>query len=158
MTTCNNNFHFENRFHVLFGSENYKTLNKNVIDITVPSINIGATPQPTNIKTIYRPGDSLDFGDINMTFLLDEDYSNYLTLVEWLNRLRNFREVSLEEDIVDIAISLLDAKYKNVFTVNCEDCFIYNISDVFLNQQIDSTEPVRFLASFKVNNIVYTRG
>ena len=82
------NFQYENRFQVLFGHEDFNDLNKKVIDVTLPTITIGSTEQPTPIKRLYVPGDSLDIGEINMTFLLDEDYNNYKIILDWINTLR----------------------------------------------------------------------
>jgi len=149
------NFSYENRFQVLFGHEDFTTLNRKVIDVTLPSLNIGTTEQPTPIKRLYVPGDSLEIGEVNMTFLLDDDYDNYKIVLDWINTLRNFKETDLERLVIDIAIVLLDAKYKEVFTITCEDCFPYSISDIFLNQQIEETEPLKFLTTFKVNGLKY---
>lgn len=153
MTECSSNFSFENRFKIMFGSDEFKTLDRNIIDITIPSITIGTIQQPTPIKDVFIPGDSLDIGEINMTFLLDEDYNNYKTILDWMNTIRDFRNISLDRYVIDITINLLCAKYKSIFEINCEDCFPFNISDIFLNHQTVSPEPVRFLTTFKVNNI-----
>jgi hypothetical protein len=149
------NFSYENRFQVLFGHEDFTTLNRKVIDVTLPSLNIGTSIQPTPIKDIFIPGTSLEIGEVNMTFLLDDDYANYKIVLDWINTLRNFKETDLERLVIDIAIVLLNAKYKEVFTITCEDCFPYSISDIFLNQQIEETEPLKFLTTFKVNGLKY---
>lgn len=156
MAVCGDgNFSYENRFQITFGSPEHRGLERKVVDVTVPSVSIGATPQPTRIKDIYVPGDSIDLGDINMTLLLDDDWANYKSIVNWMQRLRNFKEVDLDRDVTDVSITLLDAKFKPVFAVNCRDCFPYNVSDVFLNQQVAAVEPVRFLVTFKVNGVDY---
>ena len=155
MTCQDGNLAYENRFHITFGSTELSGLERKAVDVTVPSVTIGTTPQPTQVKEIWIPGDSLDLGDLNWTFLLDDDWANYRTVVDWIQRLRSFTDVDLERDVVDISITLLTAKFKPAMTVSCRDCFPYSVSDVFLNQQVSTTDPVRFLATFKVNGLEY---
>lgn len=156
--TCNStteNFFYGNRFKVIFGDKQFDGLDRKLTDITVPNLAIGFTEQPTPIRKIFIPGDSLDFGDLIATFVLDEDYSNYKMVLNWMMRLRNFDEIDITREVVDISIMLLDAKYKETMSFICKECFPYNISDVVLNQQIDDTEPVNFDVSFKINGVTY---
>lgn len=150
----NENLQYQNRFSVTFNSESYKHLTKNITDISLPSINIGFTEQPTPIKRIYIPGDSLDITDFTVAFMLDEEYENYRDFLLWMNELRNFNTTNTNRDVIDISIILLNAKYNPYITINLEDCFPYSLSELALDYQIDDTVPNTFSVIFKTNNLL----
>ena len=147
----NENFNYENRFKVIFASEEYSNLSKNVVDITIPSIDIGTTIQPTMIRNLYIPGNSIEFGDITITFLLDEEYTNYKKIFDWVKICRDFDEINAEKMFSDISVVLLNTKFNPILTLKFENCFPFNLSDIPLNYQITTTEPVRFVTVFKIN-------
>ena len=61
----------------------------------IPSLDLGIATQPTYLKDIPTPGDKIEFGDLNIRFLVDEDLGNYMELQKWIRGL-GFPE-SLEE-------------------------------------------------------------
>ena len=53
----------------------------------IPSIDLGIAEQPTWLKNIDVPGDKIQFGDLNLRFLVDEDLVNYMELQRWIRGL-----------------------------------------------------------------------
>ena len=53
----------------------------------IPSLDLGVAIQPTYLKDIPTPGDKIDFGDLNIRFLVDEDLGNYMELQKWIRGL-----------------------------------------------------------------------
>lgn len=149
------NFQFQNRFNVIFGNSEYNILNQSIVNITNPSISLGNIEQQTSIKPIYLPGDSIDISDINMSFILDENYNNYKLILDWLKILRNPHEIDFDRHVTDISIMFLDMRYKETLSINYEDCYPYTISELTMDNQISDIEPIVFTVSFKVNNINY---
>ena len=52
-----------------------------------PCIRSGVAIQSTYLKDIDIPGDKIRFGDLNISFLIDEDLSNYLEIQRWIRGL-----------------------------------------------------------------------
>ena len=53
--------------------------------VNVPGITLGGTiDQVTRFKDIPQPGDKLTYGELNMTFLVDENLENYQEIHGWL--------------------------------------------------------------------------
>lgn len=50
----------------------------------IPSINLGFAVQPTPLVNIPRPGEKIDFGDLSIKFLIQEDMANYIELYNWI--------------------------------------------------------------------------
>ena len=53
----------------------------------IPDINLGVAVQPSYLKDIDVPGDKLQFGDFNISFLVDEDLKNYMEIQNWMRGL-----------------------------------------------------------------------
>ena len=53
----------------------------------IPSIDLGIAEQPTWLKNIDVPGDKIQFGDLSLRFLVDEDLVNYMELQRWIRGL-----------------------------------------------------------------------
>jgi hypothetical protein len=151
------NYHFENRFRVSFlhNLAAVRKLGNSCIAINLPTIILGQTEQPTNIKKIWIPGDSLEFEDCNLQFLLQESMENWTAVMDWLYRLRDPGEVLSVRETCDIGVDILDAKYQTVVEVTMTDVFPFTMSDVPLTAQIEDTEPSRFDVSFKINGFSY---
>ena len=52
--------------------------------VNIPSLTLGIANQPSYLKDIPRPGEKIDFEDLTLTFLVDEDLSNYLEIQNWI--------------------------------------------------------------------------
>jgi len=53
----------------------------------IPDLTLGIAEQPTYLRNIPTPGDKLEFGDLNLRFLVDEDLGNYMEIQNWLRGL-----------------------------------------------------------------------
>lgn len=154
-----NNYQYENRFRVTFLSniEAVRQLSDTCVTLNLPSIIMGITPQPTSIRIIHIPGDSLDFEEVNMQFLVQEDLRNWSTVADWIFRMKNPNVIDMKRDVIDIGIDILNAKHETVLQTTLIDAFPYLISDIPLNYQLDDVEPNRMDVTFKVNGFKYDR-
>ena len=53
----------------------------------IPDITLGVTEQPSYLRQIPTPGDMMDFGDLNIRFLVDEDLKNFMEIQKWMRGL-----------------------------------------------------------------------
>ena len=53
----------------------------------IPGLNLGVAEQPTYLTDIPVPGDKLQFQDLRLRFLVDEDLENYLEIQHWIRGL-----------------------------------------------------------------------
>ena len=59
-------------------------LNFFVTDINLPSLSLGYIEVPTPFKILDFAGDRLDYGDLQVTFRVDEDFQNYFEIYNWI--------------------------------------------------------------------------
>ena len=55
--------------------------------VNVPGLDLGVAVQPNYLTDIPRPGEKIEFGDLSLTFLVDEDLKNYLEIQNWMRGL-----------------------------------------------------------------------
>lgn len=147
-------FSYLNSWKLEFVNQTYKSLNKSVIELTTPNITIGTIEQQTPIKPIIHVGETVSIEPITLTFLLDEDFQNYVTVMNWLNSLKNFHEVnSNKQDLSEINIHFLNNKMNSNRIMVLEDCFPTTLSDITLQIQMTENTPITFTSTFVVNNI-----
>ena len=56
-------------------------------EVNIPGINLGNAVQLTTLKDIPLPGTKLEFGDLSLTFLVDEKFDNFEEIYTWLRSL-----------------------------------------------------------------------
>lgn len=146
---------FINRFRLLFLSEDYMSLDRSVTAIILPNITTGFLIQPTPMKDIFLPGDSLDISDLSVTFQLDEEYENWKVIMDWLHNNRHFTQNSQQLIVSDLSVELADKKKNMKYSIQMTDCFPFNISSIDFTTKTDTVEPLEFTVDFKVNGFTY---
>jgi len=53
----------------------------------IPDMQLGVANQATYLRDIPVPGDKIDFSDLNIRFLIDEDLGNYMEIQNWIRGL-----------------------------------------------------------------------
>ena len=108
----------------------------------IPDLNLGVTEQPTYLRQIPTPGDMIDFGDLNIRFLVDEDLTNFMEIQNWIRGLgfpesiQEFRDLETSgtvprrdyvqsgQDIYsDGTLQILSSNFNAKFIVNFKDLF-----------------------------------
>ena len=76
--------------------------------VNIPGINLGVTEQPTYLTDIPIPGDKIEFNDLNLRFLVDEDLENYLEIQHWIRGLGTLFICRIQTSHVRFQLSLVD--------------------------------------------------
>lgn len=65
----------------------------------IPDLNLGITVQPSYTKMLPTPGDIIEFGDLNLRFLVDENLENYMEIQNWIRGLGFPEELKQFDDL-----------------------------------------------------------
>src|SRR6056300_1396257 len=65
----------------------------------IPSMDMGTATQATYLRDLDIPGDKVQFGDLTIRFLVDEDLGNYMEIQKWI---RGLGYPNSEQDIVNL--------------------------------------------------------
>ena len=55
--------------------------------VNIPEVALGTAVQTNYLRDIPLPGDKFQYGDLNITFMVDEDMENYLQIYQWITSL-----------------------------------------------------------------------
>jgi hypothetical protein len=106
----------------------------------IPEITLSVLQQPTYLKDLDIPGGKLQYGDLNLRFLVDEDLVNYMAIHNWLTGLgfpettQDYRDLLTNEDDItqpldpkrafsDGSLYILDSNYNTNAIVKFKDLF-----------------------------------
>ena len=133
----------------------------------IPSIDLGIAEQPTWLKNIDVPGDKIQFGDLSLRFLVDEDLVNYMELLRWIRGLGypedmdEFRKLEGEAVLPanfgqagdniysDGTLQILSSNLVPQFQVVFSDLFPYSLSTVTFDATDTDIEYFTADVSFK---------
>lgn len=153
-----------------FSPKNFKLVIKRLphveffgTEAVVPGVSTNSVAEGSPFRVIYRPGDTIEFGTLDVTFLIDEDLKNYQEVFGWIVGLtypNNFSQYSnliegdgLYSDATLIAQSA--SKTSNVeFTFI--DIFPISLSAITMNQQEEDTTYATATVSFQINEYTIT--
>ena len=145
---------------------------------SIPSLDLGVATQPTYLKDIPIPGDKIEFGDLVIKFLIDEDFGNYMEIQNWIRGLgypehtSEFRDLQTGKTLPirfknapnsiysDGTLQILDSNALPKFQVNFKDLFPVSLSTLTFDATDTDIEYFTADISFKytIYNITNIRG
>ena len=133
----------------------------------IPSMDLGVATQPSYLRDIPTPGDKIDFGDLSIRFLVDEDLVNYMELQRWIRGLgfpdsmKDFKDLEKEAVIQpkfankgdniysDGTLQILSSNLVAKFNVNFKDLFPVSLSTITFDATDTDIEYFTAEATFK---------
>jgi hypothetical protein len=139
----------------------------------IPTISLGVASQPTPFVDIPRPGEKLNYDQLTIQFLIQEDMSNYIELYNWMTSLgfpdsrsqygQRFEEQKFRDptprgnrsgvtdmtDFSDAYLTILGSDYNEVCRVNFLDCFPVSLSGLEFDVSTGNTQYFAAQAVFK---------
>lgn len=110
----------------------------------IPEINLILARQASYLKDIDIPGEKLNYGDLNLRFLVDENMENYMAIHNWLTGLgfpettEQYAELTTNEDGLrdpksaysDGTLRILNSNYRDVALIKFLDLFPVSLSSL----------------------------
>ena len=134
----------------------------------IPDLNLGVTEQPTYLRQIPTPGDMIDFGDLSIRFMVDEDLTNFMEIQNWIRGLgfpesiQEFRDLETSgtvprrdyvqsgQDIYsDGTLQILSSNFNAKFNVNFKDLFPVSLTTLTFDATDTDIEYFTADATFK---------
>jgi hypothetical protein len=107
----------------------------------IPNISQSPVVHPTPFNNVFQTGDKMQFGNLDLSFVVDEEMNNYLEIYRWMKGItfpNDFNQYkSLEETdegiFSDIIIQVLNSHKNKNLEITFINCFPISISDVLLD-------------------------
>ena len=138
----------------------------------IPDMTLGVTEQATYLRNIPVPGDKIEFGDLNLRFLVDEDLGNYMEIQKWIRglgfpeSLDEFEKLESQAEIFgryaqdqdniysDGTLSILSSNLIPKFQIFFRDLFPYSLSTMTFDAT--QTDQEYFTADVSFKYTIYT--
>jgi hypothetical protein len=129
--------------------------------VNIPSIAL-PSPQPNNpFVKVPIPGEHLNFGDMTITFKVDEDLQNYLEIYNWviaLGKPQNYNQFKTinEKPLIsgdgiysDISLLVLSSTKMPNYEITYVDAFPVELSQIVFNTTDTDVNYIEASATFK---------
>ena len=112
----------------------------------IPDLNLGVIEQTNYLRPIPVPGDKIEFGDLRLTFMVDEDLGNFMEIFNWIRGLGYAQSMDEFNDLAnaglispnyvqkgdniysDGTLQILNSSSITNFQIFFSDLFPYNLS------------------------------
>ena len=72
--------------------------------VNVPSVSVAEVQQPTNLgRNVLIPGNKINFGEITVTFIVDENMENWTELYQWMSQITSSTDPEKYRSLVGAA-------------------------------------------------------
>ena len=132
-------------------------------NVNLPGLTLGEFTRVTPFKDYPIPGDKITYDDLSISFLVDEDMSNYIELLNWMKNLGSPSDPStqyksligetqsnvirgiMSDCTLTILTNNMNANKSGVF----EDCFPITLSEISFESVVDDVAPIIASATIK---------
>ena len=141
---------------------------------SIPEITFDTNTQPTYLKDIDLPGEKLEYQDLMVRFLVDEDLKNYMAIHNWMTgigypeSLGDFKTETTADDgsrdmnqqFSDGSLSILNSQFRTNAIVKFKDLFPVSLTSLEFDTSVTDIQYFTAQANFKylVYNIVAADG
>jgi hypothetical protein len=161
--TLSSNLNFLSPLGFKFTLKRSPNLNFFATEINVPSFEIGIAQLPTPFKILEIPGDKPRFGDLFITFKVDENLNNYLEIFNWLAKIgypesfdqyasiKNSSKASGQGIVSDATLTILNSSFDPTTEVRFENLFPYSLSELNFSTANLNVDYITARVAFKFN-------
>jgi len=154
------NFNFINPVEFRFTIQRLPNVEFYIQGVTLPDISSGYTTQFTPFKTIYHHGDKVEFGDLQMTIVVDEDMTSYLDVWRWLIALtkpegfEQYNQLSTSDQGLysDATLTIMNSNKNANIEVTFKDLFPISVGNIDLSTSQTDIAPPTVSLSFKYSS------
>ena len=134
--------------------------------ISLPTIVLGETNEPSPFLNLPLEGDTLTFEALSLSFIVDEDLQNYISVYNWLTALgfpRDYKQFAILEEPAaasktlskysDLTIVLHTNKSNPNYRVKFTDCFPTSLSSIQFDATPTGMDPIVVDATFNFRGL-----
>ena len=141
---------------------------------SIPSISLETNTQPSYLKDIDVPGEKLDYENLTLRFLVDEDLKNYMAIHNWMTGLgfpestKDFKDevtkpdttIDMNQQYSDGSLIIQNSNFRTNAIVKFKDLFPTDLTSLEFDTAVTDIQYFTAEATFKylVYNIVAADG
>ena len=146
-----------------FQLNNFPDVNYFCQSATLPGISINTISVPTPLKTIELSGDEVQFEELSIRFIVDENMKNWLSIYDWivgigfptLEGQEKYKKLKTNSELTtDATLTVLTGNMNPQINFRFNECFPLSLSSVAFDSGGTDIEYVTADVSFRYD--VYT--
>lgn len=122
----------------------------------LPDIQMPVTEVPTRFRTYpVVPGGGVTYGDLSVTFLIDEEMINYKSIHDWIRDNGNADQMESTEDYPAYTsgqLHILTSNFNTNHIIDYENLFPYSLTPIQFDASDTGAEYFSATATFKFTN------
>lgn len=135
MDNCNANFLQPTQFKLTIDKQKYGTFEVFCVSAPLPTVTLPQSELSFRGNRFAEDGETVNYDDFNVRFLVDENMDNYKEIFDWIHR-NNIGE----RERADIVLSILSSHNNTVKQIRFVGAFPINLSGVEFNSQDTTNE------------------
>ena len=146
-----------------FQIKNLPTVTYFCQSVNLPGISLGEALRTTPFIDFSVPGDKVSYDDLSVSFLVDEDLTNFLEVLNWMKKLGSPTDPSKEYSSLlndksanamggiysDCSLTVLTNNMNANLDISFVDCWPTGLSELSLDTMTDDITPITASATFK---------
>ena len=134
--------------------------------ISLPTVVLGETNEPTPFLNLPIEGDTLTFEAMSLSFIVDEDLQNYISIYNWMTALgfpRDYAQFAIlkepgaanqtDSKYSDLTIVLHTNKSNPNYKIKFTDCFPTSLSSIQFDATPTGMDPIVVDATFNFRDM-----
>lgn len=124
-------------------------------NVTIPSLSVNGIQTPYKNQRTFMPDNRIDFGQLTITFLVDEDFNNYDTLIKefFLQEKAPDGRPKMKEVFHDLTVTRLSSNNVPIARFIFSGCTLTNVGSISYNTTGSDPDLVVCDASFNVTRM-----
>ena len=144
-------------FKIIINRKRFKNIEFFAQSVNHPSVSLGVATQPYQRTNVFFPGDKLEYGELTVQAIIDENLNVYEEIYDWMKQLVETNRVtpssrqldSQDSYEYDMRIILLTSNNTELRTFDYKDTFPINLGDMVLASSVSSVQYITLPITFK---------
>jgi len=159
MATANINKNFLSPLGFRFSIKKTPNINYFVQSVNVPSVALGQVSVPTPFSRIPLAGDHVEYGDLTISFKVDEEMKNYMEIYNWIQAIGFPDNFSQYNDITraqmgdgvysDLTLTILTSAMNPKHIITYVDAYPISLTDLEFDSRMPDVEYIEATATFR---------
>lgn len=133
--------------------------------VAIPSLSMGGAEQLSPLNRIYQTGDRIEYAELDLSFIIDEDMNNYNEILSWMEGLgtpQNLQQrAALEKSkyghVSDITILIENSNRRPNLKFTFTECFPIALSGVNLDVTASDVIYPECSATIRYTNMTFEK-
>ena len=124
--------------------------------VNLPDISVGYAEAPTRYRSIALPASGgVRFGDLRLSFIVDEDMKNYMTIWNWINKNNMAEEMAPDPEYSNAQLQILNSNFNPNIIVIFENIFPIDLTELSFDVGDEQVDYLTASVSFKFTRYTF---